>query len=211
MGRIVGCTCTRLWSCTCAGECGCVLREKVLGYETGCPLFHAPIPVLLGKGGSMSRDKGYGCGHRALSPKERGGGRLADSCPQGCVSTADNRRRRGGYPPLDPPPRTQFSWSGKMKLTKGRIDVGCCWSTHFCVPDPLTPHVTFRWVFVPLRGPGQSPVRPFACCVGALRSVGRCGRCSCWCCFRVRGAQSLVCWGCAECGMVCRLCVSGAQ
>ena len=68
----------------------------------------------------------------------------------------------------------------------------------------LTPCVTFRRVFAPLRGPGQSPVRPFACCVGSLRSVGRCGRCSCWCRFRVRGAQWLVCWGCAGCsGAVC--------
>ena len=77
-------------------------------------------------------------------------------------------------------------------------------------PTPA-PCVTFRRVVVPLRGPGQSPVLPFACCVGSLRSVGRCGRCSCWCRFRVRGAQSLVCWGCAEWGMVCRLRVSGAQ
>ena len=55
-------------------------------------------------------------------------------------------------------------------------------------PDP-PPCVTFRRVVVPLRGPGQSPVLPFACCVGSMRSVGRCGRCSCWCRFRVRGAQ----------------------
>ena len=53
---------------------------------------------------------------------------------------------------------------------------------------PSPPCVTVRRVVAPLRGPGQSPVRPFACCVGSLRSVGRCGRCSCWCCFRVRGA-----------------------
>ena len=51
------------------------------------------------------------------------------------------------------------------------------------------PCVTFRRVVVPLRGPGQSPARPFACCVGSLRSVGRCGRCSGWCRFRVRRAQ----------------------
>ena len=74
-----------------------------------------------------------------------------------------------------------------------------------------TPCVTFRRIVAPLRGPGQSPVLPFACCVGLLRSVGRCGRCSCWCRYRVRGAQWLVCWGCAGCGMVCRLRVSGAQ
>ena len=48
------------------------------------------------------------------------------------------------------------------------------------------PCVTFRRVVVSLRGPGQSPVLPFACCVGSLRSVGRCGRCSCWCRSRVR-------------------------
>ena len=66
-------------------------------------------------------------------------------------------------------------------------------------------------VVVPLRGPGQSPVLPFACCVGSLLSVGRCGRCSCRCRFRVRGAQSLAYWGCAGCGGMCRLRVSGAQ
>ena len=78
-------------------------------------------------------------------------------------------------------------------------------------PPPPPPCVTFRLVVAPLRGPGQSPVLPFACCVGSLLSVGRCGRCSCCCRFRVRGAQYLVCWGCAECGMVCHLRVSGAQ
>ena len=76
-------------------------------------------------------------------------------------------------------------------------------------PPPQTPCVTFRLV-APLRGPGRSPVLPFACCVGSLHSVSRCGRCSCWC-FRVRGAQWLVCWGCAGCGGMCRLHVSGAQ
>ena len=42
-----------------------------------------------------------------------------------------------------------------------------------------SPCVTFRLVVAPLRGPGRSPVLPFACCVGSLLSVGRCGRCSC--------------------------------
>ena len=58
-------------------------------------------------------------------------------------------------------------------------------------PGSPTPCVTFRRVAVSLRGPGQSPVLPSACCVGSLRCVGRCGRCSCWCRFRVRGAQWL--------------------
>ena len=35
--------------------------------------------------------------------------------------------------------------------------------------------MTFRLVVAPLRGPGRSPVLPFACCVGSLLSVGRCG------------------------------------
>ena len=46
--------------------------------------------------------------------------------------------------------------------------------------------MTFRRVVVSLRGPVQSPVLPSACCVGSLRSVGRCGRCSCWCRFHVQ-------------------------
>ena len=79
------------------------------------------------------------------------------------------------------------------------------------MPPPPPPGVTSRLVVVSLRAPGQSPVLPFACCVGSLLSVSRCGRCSCGCCFRVHGAQWLVCWGCAECGMPCRLRVSGAQ
>ena len=61
------------------------------------------------------------------------------------------------------------------------------------------PCVTLRWVPVSLRGPGQSPVLPFTCCVGSLRSVGRCGLCSCWCRFRVGGAQWLACCRCAGC------------
>ena len=52
--------------------------------------------------------------------------------------------------------------------------------------------------------------RPSLRCAGSLRFVGPCGLCSCWCCFRVRGAPSLVYWGCAGCGR-CGLSVSGAQ
>ena len=39
--------------------------------------------------------------------------------------------------------------------------------------------MTFRLVVAPLRGPGQSPVLPFACCVGSLssvRNIGICGK-----------------------------------
>ena len=56
-----------------------------------------------------------------------------------------------------------------------------------------------------LGAPGQPPVLAFACCVGSLRFVGCCSLCSCWCRFRVRGAQSLVYRDCAG-GGGCRLC-----
>ena len=73
--------------------------------------------------------------------------------------------------------------------------LNCSLRRGHCLVPPPPPCATFRPVVVSLRGPGQSPVRPFACCVGSLLSVGRCGRCSCWCRFRVRGAQWLVCRG----------------
>ena len=66
--------------------------------------------------------------------------------------------------------------------------------------SPLHPPcVTCCRVTVSLRGPGQAPVLPFACSVRSPRSVGRCGLCSCWCRFRIGGAQSLAYWGCAAC------------
>ena len=83
-------------------------------------------------------------------------------------------------------------WGGGMGILPGSL-------------PPPPPCVTFRLVVVSLRGRGQSPVLPFACCVGLLRSVGRCGGCSCWCRFRVCGAQWLVCRGCAGCGSMCHL------
>ena len=58
------------------------------------------------------------------------------------------------------------------------------------VPPP--PCVTFRRVVAPLRGPGRSPVLPFACCVGSLRSVGRCGRCSLLVSFPRSPSRSIV-------------------
>ena len=78
-----------------------------------------------------------------------------------------------------------------------------------CLSPPLC--VAFRLVVVSLRGPGQSPVLPSACCVGLLLSVDRCGRCSCWWRFRVSGAQWLVCWSCTGCGRMCHLRVSSAK
>ena len=98
-----------------------------------------------------------------------------------------------------------FQWSGeetewRLKAFLAENPLGmpcgaCAPPPNSCLPcDPPPPCVTFRRVVVSLRGPGQSPVRPFACCVGSLLSVGCCGRCSCWCRFRVRGAQWLV-WG----------------
>ena len=117
-----------------------------------------------------------------------------------------------------PPPRME---SCRRRAVKGKRTSSAKQNPHQC-PLPhhnhnhhsgarTPPCMTFRLVVVSLRGPGQSPVLPFACCVGSPLSTSRCGRCSCWCRFRVRGAQWLGCWGCAGCGGVCRLCVSGAQ
>ena len=56
-----------------------------------------------------------------------------------------------------PPPQTAPpppAWHGSARARAHPL----------CPPPP--PRVTFRWVAVSLRGPGQSPVRPFACCVG---------------------------------------------
>ena len=58
-------------------------------------------------------------------------------------------------------------------------------------------------------GPRQSPVLPFACCVGALLSVGRCGRCSCWCRFRVRRPSGW-CAGAVLNVAGCAVCASAA-
>ena len=78
-----------------------------------------------------------------------------------------------------------------MKVEKQVLPATAFGSIHLCClfVEEAPPCVTFRLVVAPLRGPGRSPVLPFACCVGSLLSVGRCGRCSCWCRFRVRGAQ----------------------
>ena len=84
----------------------------------------------------------------------------------------------------------QFHWIYTESLSSvGGTPLSNASLPHGPTSDHVAPCVTFRRVVVPLRGPGQSPVLPFACCVGSLRSVGRCGRCSCWCRFRVRGAQ----------------------
>ena len=101
--------------------------------------------------------------------------------------------------------RDQKSWCRPCATRRGRgpiiggVFVQRVHSAHCYVVYPgtplHTPRVTCRRVVVSLRGPGQSPVLPFACCVGSLLSVGRCGRCSCWCRFCVRGAPWLVCWG----------------
>ena len=63
------------------------------------------------------------------------------------------------------------------------------------------PCVTFRLVVVSLWGPGQSPVLPFACCVGSLLSVGRCTV------FHVRllGLPGTVQWGQTKPGAVCHM------
>ena len=150
------------------------------------------------------------------TPRGRGpsGGLRQPPPKRGCPSSVN-----GAHTPLPPPPFVpRAPTSCPMAMGGGAQGRGGPLPpSHdrphgaplICPPPP--PRVTFRRVIVSLRGPGQSPVLPFACCVGSLCSVGRCSRCSCWCRFRVRGAHWLVCRGCAGCGGMCRLCVSGAQ
>ena len=87
---------------------------------------------------------------------------------------------------------TKITQPGKVTAVVLQPQAGLANQTtmqHQTPKSAAPPCVTFRLVVAPLRGPGQSPGLPFACCVGSLRSVGRCGRCSRWCRFRVRGAQ----------------------
>ena len=177
-----------------------------------CALSRAPVhPPCTGRAGGRDGGGGGGGGHGAGPAAAVPLAPTPPPCPT-----------RGGPPFLGgreglvctlPPPPPSFALQFSGRLRGG-------WGVGLRVPQrgpaghdvPIAPpRVTFRRVAAPLRGPGQSPVLPFACCVGSLLSVGRCGRCSCWCRFRVCGAQQLACWGCAECGRVCRLRVSGAQ
>ena len=131
-----------------------------------------------------------------------------------CTRFARSQQASGGYNALGTPPR--FYTKKSMKSEPGFFDISvmreaknkhhvfasqckkhqkifhCLCRANWCdeaSPRSSPPCVTFRLVVAPLRGPGQSPVLPFACCVGSLLSVGRCGQCSCWCCCRVCGAQ----------------------
>ena len=149
-----------------------------------------------------------GGGYTAITrPLRPGDAHATPTCSAGEHRTGRSLRRTHGLALC-----TTSPWD--QGCARSRCAGGRGWGgdpAHLSPPHYPPPPVTLRRVVVPLRGPGQSPVLPFACCVGSLRSVGRCGRCSCWCRFRLRGAQWLVCRGCAECGGMCRLRVSGAQ
>ena len=111
--------------------------------------------------------------------------RIAPRCGLSAPSCACSR-------PLMPPPPPQGRGGGGREGDGTRHEgpaVGGRTSLAHGRRAVRPPCVTFRLVVAPLRGPGRSPVLPFACCVGSLLSVGRCGRCSCWCRFRVCGAQ----------------------
>ena len=115
------------------------------------------------------RPQGGGGGWR---PKTRGARPPPRQCRVGCPQTMGNVLLVGESGPVVPlltrvaaAPWRRFARSRSQDHeVRGLLSTGAC--------------ATFRPVVVPLRGPGQSPVRPFACCVGSLRSDGRCGRCS---------------------------------
>ena len=94
---------------------------------------------------------------------------------------------KGARYPLCDIPSGCFFFTGPWTVTRSSLRM-LCRVAAFCRHCPHS-CVTIRRVAVSLRGPGQSPVRPFACCVGSMLSDGRCGRCSLWCRFRVSGAQ----------------------
>ena len=143
-----------------------------------------------GRGGAPSRLREYVCVRRGV-PLEEG---ILPAQWVGCSGGVQGEA--GGVPPPTVVSHSNTALSEPLEGSHSN--------------PKHNPRLTFRLVVVSLRGLGQSPVLPFACCIGLLLSVGRCGRCSCWCRCRVCGAQWLVCWG-AGCGMVCRLRVSGAQ
>ena len=147
-----------------------------------------------------------------LPPPPPGGSLGSCTCAQEAISTKSRGRKRRGSGPQDHRNRSGTK-ECNAKTTRGSDT-----PTLAAAPQRYAggrprqagtpgsavqrhrapPRVTFRRVAVSLRGPGQSPVLPFACCVGSLRSDGRCGRCSRRCRFRVRGAQRLaypgLCW-----------------
>ena len=110
---------------------------------------------------------------------------------------SDTAEGAGLPPPPPPPPTSEKYFPQENNEIRGARTWGSILGTQTFFWS-LTPRVTSRRAAVSLPGPGQSPVPPSACCVGSLRSVGRCGRCSCWCRICVRGAQIVgvpgLCW-----------------
>ena len=158
-----------------------------LPQRLGHPETHTTTEPAMSQGAGSSRGAGgHDCelsaaappscrakGHwQSLGLRRRGGGGLEPKSPKVCVPKIAQINisfcKFHRFPPRNPGPMSGGAF------------------------DPPPPRVTFRRVAVSLRGPGQSPVLPSACCVGSLRSVGRCGRCSCWC--RSRGSVPGLCW-----------------
>ena len=124
---------------------------------------------------------GHTAGPRLALPEFAGGcWARCYTCPPN-THTHTHTRHIQAQPYL--PPTALVGVQGKAAL----------WRT--APPRPPAPRLTFRRVAVSVRGPGQSPVLPFACCVGSMLSDGRCGLCSLWCCFRISGARQLAYWG----------------
>ena len=83
--------------------------------------------------------------------------------------------RFGGPRTPNPPERTldYCTCAQEAVSTKRRKNIGAPVASKTI---GIPPSLTFCPVVVPLRGPGQSPVLPVACCARSLRFVGRCGR-----------------------------------
>ena len=170
-----------------------------------CCMFAVCVSLELPKAGLDCRSHVHRPARRALGTSAEVGTDCLRSLSNGLVSSVNQgspsqlgTTGRGTPPTHTPwtPPNPPFKRLGQFVFrTFGQSKFffgafGASKNTHHWGGGGAGPScVTFRRVAVFLRGLGQSPVLPFACCVGSILSDGRCGGCSLWCRFRVSGAQ----------------------
>ena len=170
-------------------------RRKPLWFRSGCDTVHAGhtaadagnIPVTCARAAGLQKGTAEGdCRHSETA---------AGSLQSGRPTPRHHHRRR--------PRPTQ--WSRPYVYPAARRCVSLCWRPLKGIrpqaggSPPFMVHAMYPLCDIPsgccfFTGPWDShPL--FPCCVGSLLSVGRCGRCSCWCRSRspVVGVPGL-CW-----------------
>ena len=179
-------------------------RGRVQGWIAACSRLLPLPPLRDGRPPAPGGSKGPACAPEAPVPRIPGGRGLRAGHGRASEGPRDPRRGLGvggGGGQCTPEAITPFPvalqrgplWqSDRLALGGGvhcrKLPKGQCW-----LPPP--PCVTFRQVAVSLQGPGQSPLLPFACCIGSMLSDGSCGLYPLWCCCHVSGAQQLAYWG----------------